>query len=260
MPTAGAPRTPDRPDALAFDAIEALTFDCYGTLVDWETGILEALRPVLGARGIARPEEELLERFARLETAIEAGAFLRYREVLERVLAGFGRDLGFETAAAERAAFAASVERWPPFPDTVPSLSALAGRYRLAVVSNVDDDLFAGTARRLGVAFDVVVTAEQVGSYKPAPAHFHEALRRLALPREKVLHVAQSRYHDIAPARALGIHSVWVNRRSGREGAGATAPSSARPDLEVPDLRELVTRMGLSPASSDSVAAGPHRV
>jgi 2-haloacid dehalogenase len=162
------------------------------------------------------------------------------------VFDGFGESLGFESSAAERAAFAGSVGAWPPFPDTVPSLRAMAERYRLAVVSNVDDDLFAGSAARLGVRFDEVVTAEQVGSYKPSPAHFHEVLERLGVPRERVLHVAQSLYHDIAPAGELGIRSVWVNRRAGQEGSGATAPSEARPDLEVLDLRTLVGLMGLA--------------
>ncbi len=228
-----------------FESFDALTFDCYGTLVDWERGILDALRPLLGAHGIARADEDLLHLFGRLESTIESGAFLPYREVLSRVLLGFGKELGFAASDADRETFAASVGRWPPFSDTPASLKAMAGRYRLGVVSNVDDDLFAESAERLGVRFDVVVTAEQVGSYKPSPEHFHEALRRLALPRDRVLHVAQSLYHDIAPARRLGIRSVWVNRRAGREGSGATPPSDARPDLEVPDLGTLAARMGL---------------
>ena len=220
--------------------VEALTFDCYGTLVDWEAGIVAALRPLLRAHGVADPgDREILECFGRLEPAAQAGAFRTYRSVLADVAQGFGGALGFHPSAAEAARFAASVTAWPAFPDAPAALRALGARYRLAIVSNVDDDLFAGSASRLGVAFDAVVTAQQVRGYKPAHAHFHEVLRRLDLPRERVIHVAQSLYHDVAPARALGIATVWVNRRAGRAGGGATAPSAARPDLEVPDLRAL---------------------
>lgn len=220
--------------------VEALTFDCYGTLVDWEAGIVAALRHLLHAHGVPDPgDRALLECYARLEPAAQAGAFRLYRTVLADVARGFGSALGFETSVAEAARFAASVTAWPAFPDAPAALRALGARYRLAIVSNVDDDLFASSAARLGIAFDEVVTAQQVRSYKPAHAHFHEVLRRLDLPTERVIHVAQSLYHDIAPARALGIATVWVNRRAGGAGGGATAPSDARPHLEVPDLRTL---------------------
>lgn len=229
-----------------FGSFEALTFDCYGTLVDWERGILEALTPVLAAHGAdAGGDEAALERFARLESGIQAGPFRSYRSVLEEVMRAFGAELGFQPSRGEVAAFAASVPSWRPFADTVPALRALSRRYRLAVVSNVDDDLFDGTATRLEVPFSAVVTAQQVRSYKPARAHFDEVLRRLDLPRERVLHVAQSLFHDIAPARALGFRCVWVNRRAGRSGSGATSSATAQPDLEVPDLSSLVARMGL---------------
>lgn len=212
---------------------EALTFDCYGTLIDWETGLLRALRGIVSTRD---DDERLLRLFAEAEGAIEAGPYLPYREVLAQVVERIA-------AAPDREALARSVPDWPAFADTVPSLQALKRRYRLAIVSNVDDDLFAGTERRLGVPFDAVVTAQQVGSYKPAPAHFHRVLEKLSLPKEKVLHVAQSRYHDIAPAKALGWSAVWVNRRAGRKGSGATPEKDATPDLEVPDLATLVARV-----------------
>ncbi len=219
---------------------DALTFDCYGTLVDWERGILDALTPLFASRGVASPgDDALLERFGRAESDVQTGPFLSYREVLRRVARRLGEEAGFRVSEEEASAFAASVGAWPPFPDTVGALRALATRFRLAVVSNVDDDLFAGTAARLGVAFETVVTAQQVRSYKPAPAHFHEVLRRLALPRDRVLHVAQSLHHDLAPARALGFACVWVNRRAGRPGSGATVPARATPDLEVGNLATL---------------------
>lgn len=218
----------------------ALTFDCYGTLVDWERGILDALRPLLDAHRVAEADDVLLERFAGLESAAQRGTFRSYRDVLREVARGFGRHAGFTPSDAEQDAFAASVGRWPVFPDTVSALQALGRRYRLGIVSNVDDDLFEETAGKLGVSFAVVVTAQQVRAYKPTRAHFDEALRRLDLPRERVLHVAQSLYHDIAPATALGFTCAWVNRRAGRAGGGATAPAEAVPDLEVPDLGTLV--------------------
>lgn len=126
------------------------------------------------------------------------------------------------------------------------ALRALGSRYRLAVVSNVDDDLFDASAGLLATDFEHVVTAEQVRSYKPAPGHFVEALRRLALPASRVLHVAQSLYHDVGPARALGLQCVWVNRRRGRAGSGATVAARAVPDLEVENLASLVVEMGLA--------------
>ena len=236
----GRPGVPPGLAPLDDGGVEALTFDCYGTLIDWEAGILAALRPMLCAHGVADPgDRALLECYARFEPAAQAGEFRIYRSVLADVALGFGHAFGFETSVAEAARFAASVTAWPAFPDAPAALRALGARYRLAIVSNVDDDLFAGSAARLGITFEVVVTAQQVRSYKPAHAHFHEVLRRLDLPRERVIHVAQSLYHDVAPARALGIATVWVNRQAARPGGGATAPSDARPHLEVPDLRTL---------------------
>ncbi len=125
------------------------------------------------------------------------------------------------------------------FPDTVEALTRLKTKYKLAIISNTDDDLFAATVRNLGVEFDYVITAEQCRTYKPSRNNFLEALERLGLPREQVLHVAQSIYHDVVPTRALGISSVWVNRRKGLLGSGATLPAEGRPDLEVTDLKSL---------------------
>jgi 2-haloacid dehalogenase len=232
--------------ALDFGRFDALTFDCYGTLIDWESGILEAVRTLAGDRRVELPEdEELLEIFARLEAEAELGTFRLYREVLEDVAVGMAMELGFGTRSSSVRAFAESVGDWPAFSDTSRALAALGGRYRLAIVSNVDDDLFERTAERLGIAFAEVVTAEQVRSYKPATAHFHEAFLRLDLPRERILHVAQSLYHDIVPARSLGLRCVWVNRRTGRRGTGATRPAAATPDLEVPDLDSLARAAGV---------------
>jgi len=231
---------------LNFETFEALSFDCYGTLVDWESGILEAIRPVLGRYGVAIDDERLLELYGRLEQEVESGPYQSYRAVLGAVMEGLSKALRFQTTAEERDGLARALPQWKPFPDTVDALTALKKRYRLIILSNVDDDLFAATARELRVPFDEVITAQQVGSYKPAPAHFRKALARTGLPGGKILHVAQSLFHDVPPAKALGFGTVWIDRRSGRSGGGATPLSSERPDLTLPDLASLVAQMGLA--------------
>jgi 2-haloacid dehalogenase len=127
----------------------------------------------------------------------------------------------------------------------VEALRALKAKYRLVIVSNIDDDLFQHSARLLQTPFDDVITAQQVGAYKPSLRNFEAMLQRVSVAREQILHVAQSLYHDIGPAKAMGLATVWVNRRHGRPGSGATPPASATPDLEVSDLRTLVARIGL---------------
>ncbi|HEY8291391.1 MAG TPA: haloacid dehalogenase type II [Thermomicrobiales bacterium] len=233
---------------LDFDRFTYLTFDCYGTLIDWERGILAALRPVLDRHGIAVSDDAALAVYGELESAAEAGPYRPYRDVLTTVMDGFGERLGFAPTDEERAALAASVGDWPPFPDTVEALRALAGRFRLVILSNIDDDLFALSARYLEVEFAAVVTAQQVGSYKPDPRNFRTLLARLDSAPDRVLHVAQSLYHDIVPAHALGLTTVWVNRRHDRPGSGATPPATARPNLEVPDLRTLAHLAGAKAA------------
>ena len=225
--------------AINLSSFEVLTFDCYGTLIDWESGIVDAVRRVLAAHGRDLPAAEILQHFARFESTIQAGSYRTYRDVLSRVVGEFGRELGFVPTAQERASLPESIARWAPFDDTVSGLRVLASRYRLAVISNVDDDLFAFSERRLGVRFDEVVTAQQVGSYKPDSRNFELALERLGLPIDAILHVAQSLFHDVAPAKRLGLATVHVNRVSPHGGSGATMPVSARPDLEVPDLATL---------------------
>ena len=217
-----------------------LTFDCYGTLIDWEQGILSTFRPLLDTHGVILSDEAVLERYARLEAAVEQEAYRSYREVLREVVVRLAREVGFTPAPHEQDVLSESLPGWPPFPDTVEALTELSSRYALGVISNVDDDLFAGTARTLGVSFRHVVTAQQARAYKPSPAVFEHALARTQVPRESILHVAQSLYHDIAPAGRLGITTVWVDRRRGKSGTGATPPAEATPDYTVSDLRELV--------------------
>ena len=230
---------------LDFSRYEALTFDCYGTIVDWESGILAALRPVFDGRGVEAADETLLEAFGRFEAEIEAGPYRRYRHVLGEVIRRIASEHGFAPTAEEVAAFGGSVGDWPPFADSVDALRRLSARYRLGVITNCDDDLFAATQRRLGVTFDQVVTAEQVGGYKPSHRNFEVMFERLGLPRDRFLHVAQSLFHDHVPAKELGLSSVWVDRRRGGSGFGATKPAHASPDLTVPDLASLARRAGL---------------
>ena len=222
--------------SLEFGRFEALTFDCYGTLIDWEAGILAGLRPLVDAAHVSAPDETILEAYARHEAALEAGPYLRYREVLARAAAATWRDLAarLDTEAAET--FAGSVGDWPAFPDSAGALARLKRRYRLGVITNCDDDLFAASAERLGVDFDWVITAQSVGSYKPNERNFHVALERIGMRRDHVLHVAQSLYHDHVPAKRLGFATAWINRRAGAAGFGATPPADATPDLTAPDL------------------------
>ena len=222
-----------------FAPFTVLTFDCYGTLIDWEAGILAGLRSVLDPRGRHPPDDELLGLFAEIEAPIQYGEFRRYRDVLDLTMEALARRLGFEPTSPERAAISASLPAWRPFPDTVAALARLKTRYQLGVISNVDDDLFAASARQLGVTFDWVVTAQQVRSYKPSLNNFDRALERIGRPRSEILHCAQSLFHDVGPARSLGFSTVWVDRRAGRPGTGATPASTAEPDLTVPDLATL---------------------
>jgi 2-haloacid dehalogenase len=224
---------------------DVLTFDCYGTLIDWETGLLAALRPVADAHGVSATDDELLETYARHEAELEAGEYLRYRDLLGRALQGVGRDLGFEPTGAEVEAIGASVGDWPAFPDSAEALARLHERYKLAPITNCDDDLFALSAQRLGVDFDWVITAEQARSYKPSARNFELAFATIDAPRDRILHVAQSLFHDHVTAKALGLTTVWIDRRHRRAGSGATPPVEAEPNLTLPDLRSLADLAGV---------------
>jgi 2-haloacid dehalogenase len=225
--------------AIAFARFEALTFDCYGTLIDWESGILAAARRLLLPHGIEMDDEAVLEAFARHERVLEHGPYQSYRAILAQVALAMVAEQGLLASDDETAAFAASVGDWPAFSDSSEALARLATRYRLGVITNCDDDLFAASEGRLGVRFDEVVTAQQLRSYKPAQHNFEVMFDRLGLPRERILHVAQSLYHDHVPAKALGLTTVWVDRRRGRQGTGATPHANAAPDLTIPDLASL---------------------
>ena len=227
-----------------FSRFTTISFDCYGTLIDWESGILPVLRAVLANHGQSLPDAAILELYGEFEAEAESGPYRSYREVLESVVRAFAERFHFQASSSEIHSLHESVHAWLPFPDTVPALRELQRRYKLTVISNIDDDLFAETRKHLGVEFDGVITAEQARSYKPSLDNFRLALRKLALSPDGLLHAAQSVYHDVVPARSLGISTVWVNRRSARPGIGAVRASAALPseqqaDLEVPDLASL---------------------
>jgi 2-haloalkanoic acid dehalogenase type II len=213
---------------------EYLTFDCYGTLVDWRNGILSAFEEAVAPSAVLPEPERLLELHAQHEAAVEAGPYRRYREILTETARLMVADLGLEAAFSSFDFLAESLPSWRPFAETGSALTALrrAGM-RLGILSNVDDDLLAATLEQFGVEFDLLITAEQVRSYKPAAAHFESARRRIG--RYRWLHVAQSQFHDIATAQRLGIPAAWINRLD--------EPPAARlqPVATLPDLTSLVS-------------------
>jgi 2-haloacid dehalogenase len=221
--------------ALAYDHFDVLSFDCYGTLIDWETGIVAGVRTQLGDALADSSDEEIVAAFAAVEHAAEV-PYKSYREVLALSLQGIGERLGVPVGDAQARGFGSSVGQWPAFPDSAAALARLQERFKLAVITNCDDDLFAQSERRLGVSFDYVVTAQQAGSYKPDHANFELAFERIDEPRERILHVAQSLYHDHVPAKDLGMTSVWIDRRQGR-GGGASLEVVAHPDATFPSMQ-----------------------
>ena len=220
---------------------EWISFDCYGTLIDWETGISSAVEQVLHSRGIVKGRSEILALFAEVEPRVQdSHPYLEYRIVLRDVMAMIGTELDIVLTDSELCCLADTLPYWPVFPEVVGSLNALRVRHELAVISNVDDDLFSRTADALNVEFSCVVTSQQVQSYKPNLRSFEVASERMAVGKGGWIHVAESLYHDIGPANRLGINSVWVNRA---DRGGATRPTDAVPDLVVADLATLVQVM-----------------
>ena len=224
---------------LDFSAFRVITFDCYGTLIDWEAGLLGSIRPVLSAHGGQFGDAEILRLYGEIEAEEEAGPYRPYKEILRAVVRGFGGGMGFSPSHGEQQSLPDSLPGWKPFPDTVAALHGLKLKFKLGIISNIDDDLFAATAPQLGVAFDYVITAGQARTYKPSLEIFNLAEKKIGLPRKQWLHAAQSVYHDVVPAKSLGISSVWVNRPSRNTGVGAVKPALEKPDLRVTSLGEL---------------------
>jgi 2-haloacid dehalogenase/putative hydrolase of the HAD superfamily len=215
------------------DRVRVVTFDCYGTLIDWETGIWNAFCEAARHDGVTLDRERVIEAYHAIEPQVEAGRFRPYREVLAETARRVAAECGW-TISTERAGFLPrSLGSWPPFRDTNPALERMAGRVRLGILSNVDEGLLDRTRRQLSVDFDFWVTADRVESYKPDLAHF-EAARPYVGDPSGWLHVAQSLFHDVAPANCVSVPVVWVNRK--RERRPADGPL---PDREVPDLASL---------------------
>ncbi len=226
----------------AFDPFHALTFDCYGTLIDWEAGIETALRSHCRRHAVAKPDlEAFLAAFGRLETAIQqTNPTWPYPRVLAALFRRLALDFALPCDESDAERFGASIGDWPPFADTHDALVRLQRRFKLIVVSNVDRESFSRSESAMGVKFDGIVTAQDVGAYKPDVRMFEAAQKeaaRLGIVPGALLHVAQSLFHDIAPANRLSIPSVWVDRR--RRPGGATPDCDARPDLTVSSLAEL---------------------
>ena len=211
---------------------DIVTFDCYGTLIDWEQGIKEAFAATAAALRAPIDAARALAIYSRLEPAVQAESFRSYREVLTETARRVAAQLGWPLPEARAGFLAESLPYWRPFPDTNRALARLAeANYRLGILSNIDDDLLAWTRRHFLARFDIVVTAQQVGSYKPAPGHFMAA--RALIGTQSWLHAAQSYFHDIVPARALGIPVAWINRK------GESAPDGGKADWEFPTLTGL---------------------
>lgn len=225
---------------MRLDRVTVLSFDCYGTLIDWERGLLEALAPWRRRTGLGLDDEALLAAFAEEESAEQAAApALRYDRLLARVLERLGRRFEAPASEAEQAAFGASVGAWPPFPDSATALARLAREVPLILLSNVDEASVRRSAAALGDPFAAILTAEAIGSYKPDLRNFAYLLGFLAgrgLAREGLLHVAQSLFHDHAPAAAMGIASVWIDRRAGRPGGATPSVAGTIPSLRFPTL------------------------
>ena len=213
-----------------------MNFDCYGTLIDWESGILSALCPRLSPSAALPSETDLLRLYGQYEREAQAEApFVNYRTVLRRVVKNLADQFSVGIKQEEEDRLAESMQDWRPFPDTVPALEFLKTRFNLGIISNVDADLFRYSEAQLGVSFDWVVTSEQVKSYKPSQHNFRYAMQTFGVDPRRQVHVAQSLYHDIVAASSLGLKTVWVNRR----GAASTPVIESEPDLEVPDLKTL---------------------
>lgn len=227
--------------ALDFSKYNALSFDCYGTLIDWETGIKAELGP--WAEKIRLNDNELLSSFAQVESRVQTETpELAYPQVLGEAMRRIGQARGVKVEDAEAEKFGGSVGRWPAFPDSIPALAELKKRFKLVILSNIDRASFAKSNEVLGAEFDLIVTAQDVGSYKPNRDNFlalFDQLGTIGADRSTLLHVAQSLFHDHEPALALGLETVWIDRRHDEGGFGATPPPSTEvsPTWTFPSMK-----------------------
>lgn len=218
---------------------ETVTFDCYGTLVDWEGGIAEAFLKSAAEDGLALEPAEVISAYHVVEPKVQAGPYRRYRDMLAETALRVAERLGWPLTPGRAGFLASCLPDWPVFPDTRPALERIKSRFKIAILSNIDDDLLAATLQRIGVDFDWAITAQQTRSYKPAPGHFREAIRRVGGQRERLLHAAQSLFHDIRPACELGLSAIWVNRKA------EVRVDGPPPLSEVVDLTGLADWLGV---------------
>lgn len=224
---------------------EALSFDCYGTLIDWEAGIGSVLRDWADRRGLDMTTEELLVAYADQEAqAARNHPTDPYHSILSRAMRGLGKQLDTEVSFDDSHALATSVPDWPAFPDSADALEQLSRHFKLIILSNIDNESFAASNAKLGVTFDAIITAEDVGSYKPAPGNFDALDHRIdsmGIPRDRLLHVAQSLFHDHVPAKERGMTTVRINRRHADPGWGATPNPLAEvtPDWTFTSMAEF---------------------
>lgn len=221
-----------------------LSFDCFGTLIDWERGIINALSPVFLREERTLPYTAVMTAYAELERDAERPPFRPYRQVLREVMCGLAARFGLRLERGEENLLVRALPHYPPFPDSRPVLGRLAGRFRLAVLSNVDRDLFEPVLDALGRPFACVLTADAIGAYKPDPQCFRALLEACGAAPVDILHCAQSRFHDVAPARAAGIPTMWIRRR---QASGKAVPASdATADYEVESLDALAEWLGVA--------------
>lgn len=212
---------------------KALTFDCYGTLIDWETGMIEGLAPLTSR--VSRPltRNEILEAHARHESSQQLWTpAMRYQQLLSIVYKRLAEEWGVSASFAECEAYGQSVKNWPAFADSSGALQYLKKHYKLVILSNVDNDSFAGSNKRLGVEFDAIYTAEDIGSYKPSDRNFDymlDKMKSLGVAKHEILHTAESMFHDHGPANRHNLTNCWIYRRYAQEGFGATMNPGAMP-------------------------------
>lgn len=189
-----------------------ISFDCYGTLIDWKNGVIRALAPLMDDYHLSIWEEDLFALFSEADRHFTSGKYITYREILTHTMKWIANKLGINLYGNETDTLISSVPNWEPFPDVLKALWYLKQKHPLVILSNIDDDLFSFTREKIGVVFDEVITSYQIRSYKPAPGHFREALERLDIKKSEMLHIAQSIYHDIDPCLEMGIPCIWINR------------------------------------------------
>lgn len=222
-----------------FNKFKLISFDCYGTLIDWKRSLMDIMTPFITRHKLDLTSNQLFSLFFKADQKITYEDYQPYHDVLVKIMDEMGKELNINLKQAERTCLVDRFGDWTAFPDTTDALQELQKRYRLAIISNVDDELFDVTKRCLGVSFDFIITAKQVGSYKPSKNNFIKALEKFGLPSEQVLHVAQSIYHDIIPTNELGWNNVWINRYN----ESKRIDPAELADLEVPDLASLVREM-----------------